>query len=261
VQGQTVTQPANPTRKGYTFAGWYTDATDGRKFNFATPILSNLFLYAHWTSANSTANSYESVIKPLPTKHSNYKKKFKDISKLNSSRKSAVQEMYKYGITEGANKAGDKYAPNNKVNRGAMAQFMYKLRGQAKTTKSVPKLADINAVTDDRAKAIKWLASEKITVTTNGKYNPNNIVNRGSMAEFLYKLAGSPAYTPTKADYAKIKDINKVKKNPDRQKAIAWLVKNKISVLDKKGKFNPTNTVNRGSMAEFMMKLYKMCVK
>ncbi|MDR1033455.1 MAG: hypothetical protein LBL41_01610 [Bifidobacteriaceae bacterium] len=41
---------------------------------------------------------------------------------------------------------------------------------------------------------------------------------------------------------------------------MAWLVKNNITVLDK-GKYNPTNPVNRGSMAEFIMKLYKLYVK
>ncbi|MDR1033391.1 MAG: S-layer homology domain-containing protein, partial [Bifidobacteriaceae bacterium] len=80
------------------------------------------------------------------------------------------------------------------------------------------------------------------------------------MADFLYKLAGSPTFNPTNANYAKIKDLSKVGNNAGRKKAIAWLVTNKITVLDK-GKFNPQNAVNRGSMAEFLMKLYKVYVK
>jgi uncharacterized repeat protein (TIGR02543 family) len=253
LQGHKAWKPEDPKLKGYIFAGWYTAPTDGKKFPFTTKIYSNLTLYAHWT--------FDYPIDKLPTKHSNYKKKFKDINKLNSSRKSAVQDMYKYGITEGSGNK-DTYKPTDNVNRGAMAQFMYKLRGQKKTTKSIPKLKDVTTLTDDREKAIKWLASEKITVIPkSGKYNPKNIVNRGSMAEFLYKLAGSPPYTPSKQDLARVKDINKIKKNESRKKAVAWLVKNDISVLDNKGNFNPQNTVNRGSMAEFMMKLYKLCVK
>jgi uncharacterized repeat protein (TIGR02543 family) len=61
----------------------------------------------------------------------------------------------------------------------------------------------------------------------------------------------------TAADKAKVKDLDKVKNNPDRQSAIAWLVKNNISVLQKGNTYKPGNTVNRGAMAEFMQKLYQ----
>jgi hypothetical protein len=80
------------------------------------------------------------------------------------------------------------------------------------------------------------------------------------MAEFLYKIAGFPPYTPTSSDYSKIKDLSKVGNNEPRKLAIAWLVTNNISILDKSGNYNPSNPVNRGSMAEFMMKLYKLYV-
>ncbi len=52
--GKTATQPANPTRSGYTFNGWYNGST---KFNFSTPITSNLTLTANWT-ANPTVTKY-----------------------------------------------------------------------------------------------------------------------------------------------------------------------------------------------------------
>jgi hypothetical protein len=80
------------------------------------------------------------------------------------------------------------------------------------------------------------------------------------MAEFLYKVAGSPTFNPNTADYAKIKDLSKVGDNAGRKKAIAWLVANNITVLDK-GKFNPQNPVNRGSMAELLMKTYRVFVR
>ena len=50
-QGATVTKPADPTREGYTFAGWYYDPelTDGSAFNFEAAMYDNLTLYAKWT--------------------------------------------------------------------------------------------------------------------------------------------------------------------------------------------------------------------
>lgn len=50
-QGATVTKPADPTREGYTFGGWYYDPelTEVSKFSFETTIYDNLTLYAKWT--------------------------------------------------------------------------------------------------------------------------------------------------------------------------------------------------------------------
>ena len=45
----TVVQPTIPTRDGYTFDGWFTEKENGSLFDFATPISSNITLYAHWT--------------------------------------------------------------------------------------------------------------------------------------------------------------------------------------------------------------------
>jgi uncharacterized repeat protein (TIGR02543 family) len=49
VQERTpVPQPSDPTRTGYTFAGWYTVATD-TPFNFDAPITASTAVYAKWT--------------------------------------------------------------------------------------------------------------------------------------------------------------------------------------------------------------------
>ena len=47
--GDPVAKPVDPTRAGYTFAGWY-DGTDS--WDFTTPVTTDLQLSAHWTVAN-----------------------------------------------------------------------------------------------------------------------------------------------------------------------------------------------------------------
>lgn len=48
--GTAAVEPAEPTRDGYTFYGWYTDAacTDGNEFDFSTVLSANTTLYAKW---------------------------------------------------------------------------------------------------------------------------------------------------------------------------------------------------------------------
>ena len=46
--GNTATRPDDPKRDGFTFDGWYTDATYTTEFDFSQPITSNTTVYAKW---------------------------------------------------------------------------------------------------------------------------------------------------------------------------------------------------------------------
>ena len=48
--GETATEPTTiPTRAGFDFGGWYTNADCTTKYDFSTPVTGNLILYAKWT--------------------------------------------------------------------------------------------------------------------------------------------------------------------------------------------------------------------
>lgn len=51
VTGNTI-QPADPTRPGFSFEGWYEES--GNRFTFGSPLTSNITLTAHWKSNTST---------------------------------------------------------------------------------------------------------------------------------------------------------------------------------------------------------------
>ena len=49
--GMTVGSPTtNPTKEGYTFAGWFTESSGGSQWNFSTAVTENMTLYAQWTA-------------------------------------------------------------------------------------------------------------------------------------------------------------------------------------------------------------------
>lgn len=49
-EGNTVGKPENPTKEGYVFDGWYTDAncTNENVYDFNTPVNEDITLYAKW---------------------------------------------------------------------------------------------------------------------------------------------------------------------------------------------------------------------
>lgn len=51
--GDLATEPTNPIKTNYVFAGWYTDEdTLESLFSFSTPIVGNITLYAKWIPIN-----------------------------------------------------------------------------------------------------------------------------------------------------------------------------------------------------------------
>ena len=47
--GKSAAKPDDPTREGYTFAGWYSDAECTQAYDFSTPVSGDVTLYAKWT--------------------------------------------------------------------------------------------------------------------------------------------------------------------------------------------------------------------
>ena len=46
--GSALAKPADPTREGCTFGGWYTDAACTKAYNFAAAVTADMTLYAKW---------------------------------------------------------------------------------------------------------------------------------------------------------------------------------------------------------------------
>ena len=62
--GKAATRPADPTREGYTFAGWYSDAECTQAYDFSTPVSGDVTLYAKWTKDEVATVSIVGVKNP-----------------------------------------------------------------------------------------------------------------------------------------------------------------------------------------------------
>jgi hypothetical protein len=260
-----------PEKSEYSFEGWALDARGKVKFDTEMKI--------------NTHEQFQNLPKVLYASWRAYPKKFVDLAKIGAERKADIDWLTENEISVGTgcvNGGGKKckYSPSSAVNRGAMAEFMWKLMGRPEITKPVPKIVDIEGFkksTPDRYTAIRWLASEWVTIIgSDGKYNPKKSVNRGAMAEFMYKLAGSPgvltfgsmkdshpspaALTSMAKKFKSDKTLVKLAKtNPNRYYDILWMASVGVTTgSDKKGtKYSPNQVVNRGAMAQFLHRLYK----
>lgn len=51
--GDTLAAPADPTREGHAFTGWYTNPDATAAYDFATPVTGDLMLYAGWKDSST----------------------------------------------------------------------------------------------------------------------------------------------------------------------------------------------------------------
>jgi hypothetical protein len=111
-----------------------------------------------------------------------------------------------------------------------------------------PKFADISNQLKEFQTAIKWLYKYGITTGTDKThYSPKKTVNRGQMAMFLYREAGSPEWTQTSCgfqDTGKLSDEGKI--------AVCWLKSTGVTTGTDATHYSPNKTVNRGQMAMFL---------
>ena len=56
-KGKTATKPTDPTKEGYRFDGWFTDAEKTLEYDFSAKITSSFTLYAKWLHASATIHN------------------------------------------------------------------------------------------------------------------------------------------------------------------------------------------------------------
>ncbi len=115
--------------------------------------------------------------------------------------------MYTEGISTGW--SDGTYRPDLTVDRDAMAAFFYRFKDSpAFNAPTTSPFTDITTSTQ-YYKEMAWMKSTGIsTGWSDGTYRPWTPTNRDAMAAFMYRVAGSPEYTPPTAEANPLTDIN-----------------------------------------------------
>lgn len=187
---------------------------------------------------------------------------FKDIS--NSQFKTEIQWLAATGISTGWSDNTYRYSQN--VERGAMAQFLYRLAGSPmdnytyNTKNRAASQALLNKCAPYEFKDVKfghaaykeicWLRMEGITTgfKEDNTFRSGEAINRDAMAAFMYRLTGqnSSATSTRFSDVPTGRQFNK---------EITWLASSGITTGYPNGTFKPGTPVSRDAMAAFMYRL------
>lgn len=168
------------------------------------------------------------------------------------------------GISKGWREPnGYTFRPFVNVARADMAAFLYRLVGSPEYTPSAAeraKFRDVDSSTP-HAKEIWWLASTGVSAgwdMGNGVYEfrPYAEVTRCDMAAFLYRLAGSPDFTPSASERLAFRDVNA---STPHANEIFWLASSGVSKgwdeADGSKTFRPYNIVVRCDMSAFLHRM------
>ena len=169
---ETANKPADPTKSGYTFAGWYTEEKLTNKYDFATPVTGNITLYAKWTR-NYTPRPYTPPTVVIPDD---------DALGLNTT------DHFAYIVGYG----NGEVRPQNNITRAEVATIFFRLLTDDVRDENLTKTNRYSDVA-----ATSWYNTAVSTMTKagivdgypNGTFRPDAPITRAEMAKIISLFA------------------------------------------------------------------------
>ncbi len=181
-KNKTVTEPTAPTKDGYTFDGWYTDAELTISYDFDTKVTKSFKLYAKWTENKTEEKSDETDRTETPDAEVI---PFTDVD-TDDWYYETVKTAYEKGLIKGI--SDTKFGADTNVTRGMFVTVLYRMEGEPAVNKSIP-FADVNAE-DYYSNAISWAEQNNIVAgISDTMFAPNDNITREQMATILFRYA------------------------------------------------------------------------
>ena len=262
----TVTLPADPSRIGYTFKGWYT--ANGTQVTTETVFTGDTIVYAQWTQ-NSSGNDYSggnyytpsaptyTVSVPARVENGSVSASFQNASKGSTVTLTVTpDEGYELVSLIVTDKNGNELTLTNKGN----GKFSFIMPGSKVNIKATFEEIAVEPETpvnpfydvaegDYYFDAVLWANENGITSGVgNGQFAPHATCTRAQMVTFLWNAAGCPNVS---ADYGTFTDVTA---NDYYYKAVLWANANNITSGTGNGAFSPNQICTRAQMATFLYK-------
>lgn len=163
-KNETASKPEDPSREGYVFAGWYTEAECMNAYDFSSKVTKNITLYAKWTE------DMESV----------WENPFGDVQESDwyyENVKYAYENQLFAGISE------TEFGPNDVMTRGMLVTVLHRAEGEPQG-----EMSEFKDIPEGEyyAEAVNWAAANGIV---NGydenTFAPNDSITREQIAAIL----------------------------------------------------------------------------
>jgi uncharacterized repeat protein (TIGR02543 family) len=220
--GSKITKPANPTKDGFKFIGWFSDAALTKEYDFNATVSSNFTLYAKWeeiaevkmetwqnpfTDVNSGNWFYENVkyvvTKGLfngtgpttfaPQSTMTRAMLFTVLARLAGVNTEGGATWYslaldwavKKGLTDGSN-------PQNPVTREQIVTILWRYTDKPAGEGNLRVFPDAASVSEWAVGAFEWAIGTGIINGSGGNLLPNGMATRAEVAAILHRFAELP---------------------------------------------------------------------
>ena len=245
--GSTVTKPADPTKSGYAFDGWYTENTYENPYDFHAAVTGSLTLYAKWNAIVYSDPTY-AVSAPAAENGKIA------VSPKNASAGSTVTITVKpdSGYVLETISVTDKNGNDLKLTNKGNGKYTFTMPARRVEIKAsfvksveVSPFADV-AIDAYYYEAVKWAAENGITGGVgNSLFAPNQPCTRAQIVTFLWRAAGSPV-----VNYAM--DLSDVAEDVYYAEAVRWALSEGITTGTGESSFSPDATCTRAQAVTFL---------
>lgn len=179
IRNDTVSEPAEPTREGYIFDGWFTDKDCTTEYDFDTKVTKNITLYAGWTEEKDPVEPID------PTEPDKWENPFADVDE-DDWYYDNVRYAYENKLFSGV--SDTEFAPNEEMTRAMLVTVLYRAEDEPAVVKNIP-FVDID-MNEYYTNAVIWAAENEIV---NGydenTFGPNDKITREQIASIIKRYA------------------------------------------------------------------------
>ncbi|MDO4562770.1 MAG: MBG domain-containing protein [Clostridia bacterium] len=196
--GAVLSEPAEPTREGYTFDGWYLDSELSEEYDFAQKVTKNFTLYAKWL---------EESTEPVDPVNPEWENPYTDVDE-DDWFYNAVKYVTENGYFGGTSET--EFSPNEILTRAMLVTALWRAEGE-------PILTDYDSGFTDLTQnwyidAVNW-ATERGIVKGYSEtiFAPDDNITREQVAAIMRRYASCKGIeTNAKGDLTQFADADDI---------------------------------------------------